>query len=94
MTSSSAATAEATANAILAGDIPRAARLMRDLDDVRPGAVEIMKHLYPHTGRAFVLGIIVPAAIVFAAGPRRWLGVLMVLAMIAAWRPVRSSPEV
>jgi len=42
--------------------------------------------------RAFVLGIIVPAAIVFAAGPRRWLGVLLVVAMIAAWRPLRPSP--
>ena len=30
---------------------------MRDLDDVRPGAVEVMKRLYPHTGRAYVLGI-------------------------------------
>ena len=30
---------------------------MRDLDDARPGAVEVMKRLYPHTGRAFVLGI-------------------------------------
>jgi LAO/AO transport system kinase len=30
---------------------------MRDLDDVRPGAVDVMKHLYPHTGRAFVLGV-------------------------------------
>src|SRR4051812_27728743 len=30
---------------------------MRDLDDNRPGAVEVMKRLYPHTGRAYVLGI-------------------------------------
>src|SRR5581483_11998212 len=30
---------------------------MRDLDDARPGAVETMKHVYPHTGRAFVLGV-------------------------------------
>ncbi|HEY1584938.1 MAG TPA: P-loop NTPase fold protein, partial [Polyangia bacterium] len=30
---------------------------MRDLDDVRPGAVEIMRRLYPYTGRAYVLGI-------------------------------------
>jgi hypothetical protein len=35
--------------------------------------------------RAFVLGIIAPAAIVFAAGPRRWLGVALVVAMIAGW---------
>jgi LAO/AO transport system kinase len=49
--------AEARAEAILSGDVRAAARLMRDLDDVRPGAVEVMKGLYPHTGRAFVLGI-------------------------------------
>jgi LAO/AO transport system kinase len=48
---------EARAKAILAGDIRQGARLMRDLDDTRPGAVEVMKHLYPHTGRGFVLGV-------------------------------------
>ena len=46
------------------------------------------------SSRVFVLGIIAPAAIVFAAGPRRWLGVLLVAAMIAAWRPSGSPPEV
>src|SRR6185369_934371 len=30
---------------------------MRDLDDQVPGAVEVMKRLYPATGRAFVLGV-------------------------------------
>src|SRR5579859_3852867 len=30
---------------------------MRDRDDQVPGAVEVMKRLYPHTGRAFVLGV-------------------------------------
>lgn len=44
------------------------------------------------SSRAFVLVIIVPAAIVFAAGPRRWLGVLLVAALIAAWRPLGLSP--
>ena len=44
--------------------------------------------------RAFVLGIIVPAAIVFAAGPRRALGVLVVLGLLWAWRPLGSSPDV
>jgi LAO/AO transport system kinase len=48
---------EARAKAILASDVRQGARLMRDLDDMRPGAVEVMKHLYPHTGRAFVLGV-------------------------------------
>lgn len=45
------------ADAIVKGDIRVAARLMRDLDDARPDAVAVMKHLYPHTGRAFVLGV-------------------------------------
>jgi LAO/AO transport system kinase len=49
--------AESRAKAILAGDLRQGARLMRDLDDGRPGAVEVMKHVYPHTGRAFVLGV-------------------------------------
>jgi LAO/AO transport system kinase len=48
---------EGAAQAVLAGDVRMAARLMRDLDDARPGAVETMRILYPHTGRAFVLGI-------------------------------------
>lgn len=45
------------AQAVLAGDLREGARLMRDLDDGRPGAVEVMKHVYPSTGRAFVLGV-------------------------------------
>ena len=45
------------AAAVRAGDVRVSARLMRDLDDARPGAVEVMKRLYPHTGRAYVLGI-------------------------------------
>jgi LAO/AO transport system kinase len=46
-----------TAEKIRGGDVRAAARLMRDLDDARPGAVDVMRHLYPHTGRAFVLGV-------------------------------------
>jgi len=49
--------ADEVAAAVRAGDVRAAARLMRDLDDARPGAVEVMKLLYPHTGRAWVLGI-------------------------------------
>jgi LAO/AO transport system kinase len=49
--------ADEAAQKILSGDIRTAARLMRDLDDARPGAVEVMRHLYPHTGRGFVLGV-------------------------------------
>ena len=50
-------TPDDTAERVRAGDVRAAARLMRDLDDARPGAVEVMKRLYPHTGRAYVLGI-------------------------------------
>jgi LAO/AO transport system kinase len=42
---------------VLAGDLRAAARLMRDLDDGAPGAALALRAIYPHTGRAFVLGI-------------------------------------
>jgi LAO/AO transport system kinase len=42
---------------ILNGDIRAAARLMRDLDDRRSGALESLKALFPHTGKAYVLGV-------------------------------------
>jgi LAO/AO transport system kinase len=49
--------ADEIAREVIAGNVRIAARLMRDLDDNRPGAVDVMKRLYPATGRAFVLGI-------------------------------------
>ncbi len=48
--------AEAAA-AILRGNVRAAARLMRLLDDRQPGATETLRLLYPHTGRAQVIGI-------------------------------------
>jgi LAO/AO transport system kinase len=42
---------------ILAGEVRAAARLMRDLDDGVPGAREVLKHLYPESGRAHIVGI-------------------------------------
>lgn len=42
---------------VLAGDIRAGARLMRDLDDRLPTAIEELKALYPNTGRAFIIGI-------------------------------------
>ena len=42
---------------ILAGEVLAAARLMRDLDDGVPQAREVLKHLYPHSGRAHIIGI-------------------------------------
>ncbi|HEY5922173.1 MAG TPA: methylmalonyl Co-A mutase-associated GTPase MeaB [Kofleriaceae bacterium] len=42
---------------ILNGEIRAGARLMRDLDDRRPDAMEALKALFPHTGKAYVVGI-------------------------------------
>jgi len=42
---------------ILKGEVRAAARLMRDLDDRRPDAMEALKALFPHTGKAYVVGI-------------------------------------
>ena len=42
---------------ILAGDVRSAARLMRDLDDRRAGAVCVLKQLFPHTGGAYIVGV-------------------------------------
>lgn len=51
------ATADSAAAAILAGDLRAGARLMRMLDDRMPGAIATLQRLYPHTGRAQVIGI-------------------------------------
>lgn len=48
------------AERILAGDIRAASRLMRDIDDEIPSAREELKLLYPHTGRAYLIGITGP----------------------------------
>jgi len=50
----------ALAERVLAGDIRAAARLMRDIDDRIPSAMQELKALYPHTGRAYVLGLTGP----------------------------------
>jgi len=42
---------------VISGNLRAAARLMRDLDDRMPVAVERLKELYPHTGRALVVGV-------------------------------------
>jgi len=42
---------------ILAGDVRTAARLMRDLDDRRGSALATLKALFPHTGKAYLVGI-------------------------------------
>jgi len=45
------------AERILAGEVRAAARLMRDLDDGVPGAREVLKHLYPRSGKGHIVGI-------------------------------------
>ncbi|MBA4392889.1 MAG: methylmalonyl Co-A mutase-associated GTPase MeaB [Desulfobacca sp.] len=42
---------------ILQGDLRSVARLIRDIDDGLPEARAILKELYPHTGKAYVIGI-------------------------------------
>ena len=48
------------AKRILDGDIRAASRLMRDIDDRIPAALESLKELYPQTGRAYIIGITGP----------------------------------
>jgi LAO/AO transport system kinase len=42
---------------VLAGDIRTVARLIRNIDDGAPEVRQYLKALYPHTGRAYVVGI-------------------------------------
>lgn len=48
---------ESIAGRVLAGDVRTAARLMRRLDDQDPAAVEVLRELFPHTGKAYIVGI-------------------------------------
>jgi len=48
------------AKRILEGDIRAASRLMRDIDDRIPSALEALKELYPKTGKGFIIGITGP----------------------------------
>ncbi|MCK8600865.1 methylmalonyl Co-A mutase-associated GTPase MeaB [Desulfoferrobacter suflitae] len=41
---------------ILAGDVRATARVLRDIDDQVPTIHPILKQLYPHTGKAFIIG--------------------------------------
>jgi LAO/AO transport system kinase len=42
---------------VIAGDVRTVARLIRDIDDKIPGVRDILKALYAHTGKAYVIGI-------------------------------------
>ncbi|MFQ5841634.1 MAG: methylmalonyl Co-A mutase-associated GTPase MeaB [Thermodesulfobacteriota bacterium] len=48
------------AEKILRGDIRAASRLMRDIDDRMPNAMEELKKIYPRTGNAYIIGITGP----------------------------------
>jgi LAO/AO transport system kinase len=48
------------AKQILDGDIRAASRLMRDIDDRIPSAMDALKELYPKTGKAYIIGITGP----------------------------------
>lgn len=48
---------QSIASRVLAGDVRTAARLMRQLDDQDPAAVEVLRELFPHTGKAYIVGI-------------------------------------
>ena len=49
--------ADSLAERVLAGDIRAASRLMRQIDDGDPASIRELQHLFPHTGRAWVIGI-------------------------------------
>jgi LAO/AO transport system kinase len=42
---------------VIAGDVRAVARLIRDIDDRVPEVRQVLKELYSHTGRAYVIGI-------------------------------------
>ncbi len=45
------------ADKILAGNVRAAAKLMTDIEDGVPKAVEELKNIYPHTGKAYIVGV-------------------------------------
>ena len=47
----------ATVEKVIAGDVRTVARLIRDIDDGIPTVREVLKGLYPYTGKAYVVGI-------------------------------------
>lgn len=45
------------AEEVLQGNIKATARLIRDVEDELPSAIEELKALYPYTGRSYIIGI-------------------------------------
>lgn len=50
-------TAQELADGVLAGDVRKASRLMRLIDDGAPLATDALKLLFPMTGKAWIIGI-------------------------------------
>ena len=46
-----------TVEKIVSGDVRTVARAIRDIDDGMPHVREVLKDIYPHTGKAYVVGI-------------------------------------
>jgi len=42
---------------IIEGNVRAAAKLMRGIEDEAPGALEELESIYPHTGKAYIVGI-------------------------------------
>ena len=42
---------------VTSGDVRAVARLIRDVDDGMPEVRDVLKALYPHTGKAYIIGI-------------------------------------
>ncbi|MFQ6122769.1 MAG: methylmalonyl Co-A mutase-associated GTPase MeaB, partial [Dehalococcoidales bacterium] len=45
------------ASKILEGDILAAAKLISEIEDEVPGALEEISNIYPHTGKAYIIGV-------------------------------------
>ena len=45
------------ARRVLDGEVRGVARAMRQVDDHVPGYIDVLKDVFPHTGKAFVLGV-------------------------------------
>ncbi len=48
---------DSIAEKVISGDVRTVARVIRDIDDGIPAVREVLKELYPHTGKAFIVGI-------------------------------------
>src|SRR5258705_6467916 len=45
------------ASRVIAGEVAGIARALRKVDDRVPGYLELLKELFPHTGRAWTVGV-------------------------------------